>query len=111
MMYCAFINKKGVSMSDCKQAAGRFEPVIDRNRCEGKGPCVPVCPYSVLELAVVPTAMRAQLSVVGKLKGFVHGWRQAFVVQADACRACGLCVAACPEHAIKLVRRSPDEPV
>ena len=29
----------------------------------------------------------------------------AYAVGADACRACGLCVVACPEDAIALVRR------
>jgi NAD-dependent dihydropyrimidine dehydrogenase PreA subunit len=38
------------------------------------------------------------------MKAAVHGNRQAFAVRADACHACGRCVAACPEHAIRLVR-------
>ena len=36
----------------------------------------------------------------GKL--FVHGGRQAFAVRAADCHACGLCVKACPERAIRL---------
>jgi ferredoxin len=35
----------------------------------------------------------------------LHGWKQAFAVNADACRACGLCVEACPEKAIRLMKR------
>jgi 4Fe-4S ferredoxin len=35
---------------------------------------------------------------------FVHGGKQAYAVNADACRACGLCVTACPEKAITLAR-------
>lgn len=92
-------------MSECKQEPGKFVPVINRNRCEGKGPCVDVCPYAVLELNVLPVDVRSQLSLVGKIKGFAHGWKQAFVVQSDACRACGLCVEACPERAITLTKR------
>ena len=44
------------------------------------------------------------MSLIGKLKARVHGNRQAFVVHAEACHACGLCVTACPEKAIKLVK-------
>jgi NAD-dependent dihydropyrimidine dehydrogenase PreA subunit len=34
----------------------------------------------------------------------VHGKQTAFTPRADACHACGLCVVACPEKAIALVR-------
>ncbi|GGX53257.1 4Fe-4S dicluster domain-containing protein [Undibacterium squillarum] len=92
-------------MNTCKQAPGEFIPKINRERCEGKGPCVPVCPYQVLEVRTLPPDQRAGLSLKGKLKGFVHRWQQAIVVQADLCQACGLCVTACPEKAITLIRR------
>jgi 4Fe-4S ferredoxin len=39
------------------------------------------------------------------LKLRVHGMKMAYTPNADACRSCGLCVAACPEHAITLARR------
>ena len=81
-----------------------FVPVIDRNRCEGKGDCVAVCPKSVFVLDVLPQAERGELSWLGKVKGFAHGWKQAFMPDAAACEACGLCVPACPERAIKLSR-------
>jgi len=48
--------------------------------------------------------MRRTAPNVGRLKVFAHGGRQAFAVRADACHACGLCVA-CPERAIQLVPR------
>jgi len=92
------------STNQCKQEAGVFHPVIDRNRCEGKGDCVPACPFSVFEVATLPRADRSGLSPKGLLKGFVHRWQQAFVVKANACEACGLCVQACPEKAITLAR-------
>jgi 4Fe-4S ferredoxin len=89
----------------CRQLAGTFAPAINRNKCEGKGPCVPACPYDVLELGVLTKSDRADLSLVGKIKAFAHGGKQAFVVAPDLCAACGLCVQICPEKAITLVRR------
>lgn len=93
--------------ADCKQAPGLFVPVIDRNRCEGKGPCVPACPYDVLEMGVIGAAEKRGLSLAGRLKAFVHGGEQVFAVAPDRCRACGHCVRACPEHAITLARARP----
>jgi len=90
--------------ADCKQAAGVFRPVIDRNKCEGKRDCVEECPYDVFEMGVLLPADRRELSFMGKLKGLGHGWQQSFAVRADACHACGQCVSACPEHAITLAR-------
>jgi 4Fe-4S ferredoxin len=91
-------------MENYKQAAGVFVPVINRNRCEGKGPCVEVCPYGVLEMYILPKEERGELSTLGKVKGFAHGWKQAKVSFPDLCRACGKCVSACPEKAITLAR-------
>lgn len=92
-------------VTECKADAGVFQPQIDRNRCEGKAACVSVCPYGVFAVATLPPAERRGLSLRGKLKGFGHRWQQALLVQPDACRACGLCVTACPEDAITLRRR------
>lgn len=88
---------------DCKGEAGRVVPLIDRNRCEAKGGCVEVCPYEVFEIRPLAPADRAALSFRGKLKAWGHGHRQAYVVRPDDCHACGLCVQACPEDAIRLV--------
>ena len=82
---------------------GRVAPVIDRNRCEGKAECVRVCPYGVFEMGTLDAGQRRGLSLVGKLKAFAHGYKQALVVRGPDCHACGLCVTACPERAIKLV--------
>ena len=87
--------------AQCKEA-GRVAPVIDRNRCEGKEDCVRVCPYAVFEIRTLAAEDRAGLSFVGRLKAFAHGYRQAYAVNADQCHACGLCVTACPEKAIRL---------
>lgn len=89
---------------DCPQAPGSIRPVIDRNRCEGKKECVAVCPYNVFTMTTLAPELRRGLSLRGKLKGFAHRWQQALASNADACHACGLCVAACPEQAITLSR-------
>lgn len=96
--------KHGRHDPGCGPAAGVFRPEIDRNRCEGKAACVAVCPYQVFSLGRLAPEHRRGLSLRGKLKGYAHGWKQAFTPQADACHACGLCVAACPEQAITLKR-------
>jgi 4Fe-4S ferredoxin len=87
---------------DCSGEAGRVVPVIDRNRCEAKEACVQVCPFDVFEIRSLEASDRAALSLVGKLKAWVHGNRQAYVVHAEDCHACGLCLKACPEQAIRL---------
>ena len=93
-----------IDVASCKQAPGTFAPVIDRNRCEGKADCVAVCPNSVFAVGVLPRSERRGLSFKGKVKGFAHGWKQAFTPNAGACEACGLCVSACSESAIALRR-------
>jgi 4Fe-4S ferredoxin len=90
-----------MSQPECKEP-GRVAPVIDRNRCEGKAECVRVCPYDVFEMGTLDGDQRRGLSFMGRLKALGHGYKQAFVVRGDACHACGLCVTACPERAIKL---------
>ena len=90
--------------ADCKFEAGVVSPVIDPLRCEAKGPCVPICPYSVLAIRLVPPSQKASMSLTARFKLFVHGGKQAFVLNGDACHGCGLCVEACPERAIALHR-------
>lgn len=90
----------------CAPESGRVEPVVDRDRCEAKNDCVRVCPFDVFELRALTAAERGELGFVSKIKLFVHGGKQAFAIRAADCHACGLCVKACPEKAIKLVERA-----
>jgi 4Fe-4S ferredoxin len=92
------------SDDNCSETAGRVKPEIDRTRCEGKSDCLRVCPYSVFQLRPLTDAEHAELSWITRFKLFVHGGQQAFAINAPACHACGLCVTACPEKAIKLVK-------
>ncbi len=89
----------------CKQEPGLFVPVVNRNRCEGKEDCVQVCPYDVFEMRRLSDEDKRAMPLGARIRAWVHGNRQAFAVRASECHACGLCVAACPERAIKLVRR------
>jgi NAD-dependent dihydropyrimidine dehydrogenase PreA subunit len=91
-------------LSTCKQPAGVVAPVIDSRRCEGKADCVRVCPYDVFEIRALTRDERSALPLGARLKVWAHGGRQAFPIRAEQCHACGLCVASCPEKAIRLSR-------
>jgi len=89
---------------NCRQPAGVVAPVIHAGRCEGKGNCVRVCPYDVFEIRALTREEDRRLPLFARLRIAFHGGRQGFVVRPDACHACGLCVSACPENAIRLER-------
>ncbi|PLZ03753.1 4Fe-4S ferredoxin [Burkholderia sp. WAC0059] len=90
--------------STCRQPPGIIAPSVDFSRCEGKADCAVVCPENVFEIRRID---RTDYQTLGRLQRFrlrVHGMKVAYAPRADACRACGLCVSACPEHAVTLVR-------
>jgi NAD-dependent dihydropyrimidine dehydrogenase PreA subunit len=88
---------------DCTAPAGAWAPRIDRARCEGKRDCIEVCPHDVFEVRRIDAADFRALSLLARVKSLVHGRQTAYTPRAEQCRACGLCVVACPEHAIRLV--------
>ncbi len=88
----------------CDAVPGRLEPRIDPLRCEGKAACLAVCPQDVFVLRTLTREEKSVLTPLVRFKIWVHGGKQAFVDSPDACHACGLCVPACPEDAIRLVR-------
>jgi NAD-dependent dihydropyrimidine dehydrogenase PreA subunit len=87
----------------CSAEPGAWRPVVNRLRCEGKHDCEAVCPYNVFEVRTMDAAEYRALPLLARFKSFVHGKQTAYTPRADACRACGLCVVACPEHAIELL--------
>ncbi|MFT3776571.1 MAG: 4Fe-4S binding protein [Minicystis sp.] len=90
---------------ECRAEAGTYTPRVNRSKCEGKDDCVEVCPYDVFEVRRMDDADFAQLGFFAQLKSRAHKRQTAYTPGADRCKACGLCVVACPEKAITLVRR------
>lgn len=64
-------------------APSRYTAVVDTEKCQLQGNCVPACPMKVYEL------------MDGKL-----------VQHAEKCIGCGHCVSVCPEQAIRMELRS-----
>jgi len=93
---------------DCRGEPGHLVPRIDRNKCEGKRDCLDVCPYQVFEIRHIEARDLRGLSLKGRLKSLVHGGLSAYTPRAHVCQACGLCVVACPEGAIRLVPSRPE---
>jgi NAD-dependent dihydropyrimidine dehydrogenase PreA subunit len=92
------------SSTECRGEPGELVPTIDRSKCEGKADCVEVCPFHVFEVRRMDDADFARLGVLAKLKSLAHGRKTAYTPLSSACEACGKCVEACPEKAIKLGR-------
>jgi len=93
-------------VNTCKQPPKVVAPVINAAKCEGAGDCEAVCPYEVFVVSKLTNDERKAMPFFPWLKVIAHGGKQAFVVNADNCHACGLCVSACPENAIRLTRPS-----
>ncbi|MCP3446057.1 4Fe-4S binding protein [Bradyrhizobium sp. CCGUVB14] len=88
----------------CRLSPGVVRPVVDPARCEGKAACVNVCPVNVFEIVRIPAETYDRLPLFAKFKVWAHGMKTAATPNVDACEACGLCVSACPERAIRLQR-------
>ena len=95
--------------SQCEPEAGRLIPIIDRNRCDGQQDCVAVCPFDVFAMQRLTALDLAMFSVPPRKAHKLVGKWQAFTVRSEACHACNLCVVACPENALRLIRRSAEK--
>ena len=92
------------SKETCRLAPGVVRPIVDPARCEGKAACISVCPVDVFEIVRMPNDTYQGLPFFAKFKVWAHGMKTAATPNVDACEACGLCVSACPERAIRLQR-------
>lgn len=95
------------SPADCPKDPGLFAPIVNFGKCEGKAACAKVCPEHVFEVRRIDDPDLARLNFFQRFKLRVHGYQVAYTPHADACRACGLCVTACPEGAIILRPTAP----
>lgn len=97
------MKKRILDPSNCSDSAQKIMPVVNFNNCGGKKDCVEVCPYNVFEMRTITHEDKENLNVKGKIKTFFFA-QKAYVINPDQCHACGLCIQACPENAIKLIR-------
>lgn len=95
--------KKILDNSNCSDLPEKLMPIVNFNSCGGKKDCVLVCPYDVFEMQTISKEDKAKLNFKGKIKTFFFK-QKAYVINPHQCHACGLCVQACPEKAIKLTR-------
>jgi len=63
---------------ECNQTAGVIKPMVDFNRCEGKGECVRVCPENVFAMARIENADYRKLGLASRFKLRVHGMQVAY---------------------------------
>ena len=86
--------------------ANAAAPIVDAGRCLGDASCVAVCPYDVFALQPVRAEHYDGLPASARFLLSLSGGLQVAVVAAERCRACGLCIAVCSQHA--LARRVRD---
>jgi len=92
---------------DCRASSGTMVPRVDRDRCDGKGACLTVCPFGVFEVRAIDEVDFVRLSFFGRGRSREHGRRTAYTPRASECHACSRCVEACPEQAIELIALAP----
>ncbi len=95
--------KKKFDNSNCSDIAEKLMPLVNFNNCGGKEDCVAACPYNVFEMQTITKEDKATLTLKGKIKTLFFK-EKAYVINPEQCHACGLCIQACPERAIKLTK-------
>ncbi|MBX2874966.1 MAG: 4Fe-4S binding protein [Saprospiraceae bacterium] len=94
---------KSIPKNNCDETGGKLMPVVNFNNCGAKEDCVAVCPYDLFEMRPITVADKVKLNLKGKIKTFFDK-RKAYLTDSSRCHACGACVQACPEGAIKLMK-------
>lgn len=95
--------KQKIVKDNCDEEGGKLKPIVNFNNCGAKEDCVAVCPYQLFEMQPIGAKDKAELNLKGRIKTFFDK-RKAYLIDPNNCHACGLCIQACPENAIKLSR-------
>jgi NAD-dependent dihydropyrimidine dehydrogenase PreA subunit len=97
------LRSRSPSPADWTRSTGRSGRHLDRQRRQAERDCTDVCPNDVFEIRRIEPDDFGTLGLTAKVKVIAHRRLTAYTPNADACRACGLCVVARPEDAISLV--------
>ena len=63
----------------CEAEPATWRPIVNRQRCAGKGDCVEVCPYGVFTVGTIDKDEARALPLFARLKVRLHGNKTVFI--------------------------------